>query len=123
MSYVKWNDRPSAGWPRRSAHLAVVAMLALAGMFQTPARAAELWVGCPCNFRRIVAELPSMVYYRDDQGLAVNLYTPSQAECSLGDGLKVAVRQATDYPNSGRVVIGVNPTRAAEFALRLRIPA
>ena len=78
---------------------------------------------CPCNFRRIIAELPSMVYYRDDQGMAVNLYTPSQAEYSLRDGLKVAVRQETDYPNSGRVVIGVNPSRAAEFALRLRIPA
>jgi DUF1680 family protein len=64
-----------------------------------------------------------MVYYRDEQGLAVNLYTTSQAECSLHDGLKVAVRQETDYPNSGRVVIGVNPSRATEFALRLRIPA
>ncbi len=30
---------------------------------------------CPCNYRRIIAELPSMVYYRDDQGIAVNLYT------------------------------------------------
>jgi hypothetical protein len=77
----------------------------------------------PCNFRRIIAELPNMVYYRDNQGMAVNLYTPSQAECSFRDGLKMAVRQETDYPNSGRVVIGVNPSRAAEFALRLRIPA
>ena len=45
MSYVKWNDKRSVGWSRPCAGLAVAVMLALAGMFQTPARAAELWVG------------------------------------------------------------------------------
>jgi DUF1680 family protein len=78
---------------------------------------------CPCNFRRIIAELPAMVYYRDDQGIVVNLYTPSQAECALRDGARVVVQQETDYPNSGRVVIRVEPAQPREFALRLRIPA
>ena len=34
---------------------------------------------CPCNFRRIIAELPTMVYYRCGGGLAINLYTTSIA--------------------------------------------
>ena len=34
---------------------------------------------CPCNYRRIVAELPTMVYYRSGTGVAVSLYTPSEA--------------------------------------------
>ncbi len=45
MSCVRWNDKRSVGWSRRFADLAVVAMLAIGGTFQTPAHAAELWVG------------------------------------------------------------------------------
>jgi hypothetical protein len=41
----------------------------------------------------------------------------------LADGVEVDLRQETEYPNSGRVVIKVDPTRPADFALRLRIPA
>lgn len=78
---------------------------------------------CPCNYRRIIAELPAMIYYHDDQGIVVNLYTPSQAEFSLPDGVNVTVHQQTDYPNSGRVTIGLQPSRPAEFTVRLRIPA
>lgn len=76
---------------------------------------------CPCNYRRIVAELPSLVYYRTDEGVAVNLYTASQASLLL-DGVKVEIRQETDYPRSGRVVITIDPAEPAEFPLRLRIP-
>ncbi|NBX30300.1 hypothetical protein EBR04_07660, partial [bacterium] len=59
---------------------------------------------CPCNYRRIVAELPSLVYYRADGGVAVNLYTPSQATFRLDDASNaVMIRQETGYPASGRV--------------------
>jgi DUF1680 family protein len=73
---------------------------------------------CPCNFRRIIAELPGFVFYRANDGVTVNLYTPAQA--GLG---AVAVRQETDYPNSGRVRISVTPEKPSVFSLRLRIPA
>lgn len=76
---------------------------------------------CPCNYRRIVAELPGFVYYRSDDGLAVNLYTASKASADLG-GTTVAIQQETDYPNSGRVLLRLDPSRPAEFTLRLRIP-
>ncbi|MHB8897411.1 MAG: beta-L-arabinofuranosidase domain-containing protein [Thermoguttaceae bacterium] len=78
---------------------------------------------CPCNYRRIVAELPTMVYYRCEQGLAVNLYTPSEADVELSPGLHLAIRQETDYPNSGHVVLRVDPARPAGFTLQLRLPA
>jgi DUF1680 family protein len=79
---------------------------------------------CPCNYRRIVADLPGMVYYRSDDGLAVNLYAPSEATLTVGDGVSVRVRQETDYPSSGRVVLYVepSPSEAATFRLQLRIP-
>jgi len=78
---------------------------------------------CPNNFRRVMAELPMMVYYRQAGGLAVNLYTASKAEIDLGDGLSLAVRQETDYPNSGDVLLTLDPSRPAAFPVSLRIPA
>ena len=78
---------------------------------------------CPCNYRRIVADLPGMVYYRCEGGLAVNLYTASEATVPLDGGKRLAVRQRTDYPNSGRVVLHLDPSEETEFPLRLRIPS
>ena len=78
---------------------------------------------CPGNFRRIMAELPTMVYYRtNDSGLAVNLFTPSEASFKLHDDVSLKIRQETDYPTSGKVVICVDPSRPERFPLQLRIP-
>jgi uncharacterized protein len=77
---------------------------------------------CPCNYRRIIAELPEMIYYQSDDGLAVNLFSESEAELELTGGLQVAVRQETDYPNTGNVVVHLEPAKTAAFAVSLRIP-
>ena len=77
---------------------------------------------CPNNYRRIIAELPGMIYYRSDQGVMVNLYTESTATIELDKDVSVRLRQETDYPNSGQVVLHVTPSQAAEFSLQLRIP-
>jgi hypothetical protein len=77
---------------------------------------------CPCNYRRIVAELPGFIYYRTGKGVLVNLYTPSEAAVDLPEGLGVKLRQETDYPNRGKVVIRVDPSKPARFPLSLRIP-
>ena len=77
---------------------------------------------CPNNFRRIISELPAMIYYRAPRELTVNLYTTSTAKVELGSGLVVNVQQQTDYPSSGRVLLKVDPSQPAEFSLRLRIP-
>ena len=61
---------------------------------------------CPGNYRRIVAELPEMVYYRtNDGGVAVNLFTESKKTIDLGGGRSVTIQQQTDYPTSGLVKI------------------
>jgi DUF1680 family protein len=78
---------------------------------------------CPCNYRRIIAELPTMVFYLTKSGVAVNLYTASRAKLSIGGDVPLAIRQETDYPNSGRVRLYVDPVKAASFPLQLRIPA
>ena len=77
---------------------------------------------CPCNFRRIISELPQMIYYRARRGIAINLYTPSESRLGLGNGVTVNLRQETSYPSDGRVAIHVDPERTATFPLQLRIP-
>jgi len=77
---------------------------------------------CPCNFRRIIAELPCLIYYRKGDGLAVNLYTESSATLKLTEGVSLKVRQETDYPNSGDVAIHLRPSKPCRFPLYLRIP-
>lgn len=78
---------------------------------------------CPCNYRRIVAELPTFAYYRTPTGIAVNLYAASQAEVALPSGAKVRLEQKTDYPSSGKVTLQVTPAQPTTFTLQLRIPA
>jgi DUF1680 family protein len=78
---------------------------------------------CPGNYRRIVAELPEMVYYRTvDGGVAVNLFTSSKKTIALDSGRSVTIQQETDYPSSGLVKIAVTPSTPMKFPLRLRIP-
>ena len=77
---------------------------------------------CPGNYRRIVAELPEMVYYKTQQGVAINLFTPSQKSIDLGGGRSVTIKQETAYPTSGVVKISLTPSEAMTFPLRLRIP-
>ena len=78
---------------------------------------------CPGNYRRGIGRLPSWVYYRFEDGVAVNLYGQSSATIDLGEGLQLQLRQETDYPTSSRVVIHVDPSRPARFCVRLRVPA
>ena len=57
---------------------------------------------CPGNYRRIVAELPQMVYYRtQDGGIAVNLFTQSNKKIPLGKNRTVTIAQETEYPTAG----------------------
>jgi DUF1680 family protein len=76
---------------------------------------------CPCNYRRVIAELPSFIFYRDRKGLSVNLYTTSKAEIQMGD-YSVAISQETEYPSSGHVVLHIDPSKPATFTVRMRIP-
>jgi len=78
---------------------------------------------CPCNYRRFISELPSMIYYRTENGVAINLYSASTSDIAIDGRCTVKVQQETDYPNSGHVVLYINPSEGRSFALKLRIPS
>lgn len=77
---------------------------------------------CPCNYRRIISELPRMIYYTSEDGIMVNAYTPSTATLPLPGGDTVEIAQETAYPQNGHVILKLTPTAAREFTLRLRLP-
>jgi DUF1680 family protein len=78
---------------------------------------------CPNNFRRIVSELPLMIYYtKPEGGIALNLYTASSAHTAFDDGTKVNIEQVTDYPGSGAVAVNLKLSKSRAFPLALRIP-
>lgn len=79
---------------------------------------------CPGNFRRIISELPGMVYYvSENGGVAVNLYSPSSATIALDDDTNVKMHQKTNYPSSGTIEISVSPDKPSTFPVLLRIPS
>ena len=77
---------------------------------------------CPCNYRRAISELPAMIYYQSKHGVAVNLYTTSEATFRLDGDVSLAIRQETTYPTSGHVEFRVDPSKPIPFPLQLRIP-
>ena len=78
---------------------------------------------CPCNYRRVISELPLMIYYITGNGVAINLFSPSSAEIPVNKGQTVKVQQETNYPNSGHVIIHIDPSQESLFALKIRIPS
>lgn len=78
---------------------------------------------CPCNYRRIIAELPQLIYYTIADGCVISQYVQSQATAQLSDGFHIHLAQHTDYPYSNRVQITVLPEKQRYFKLLLRIPA
>ena len=79
---------------------------------------------CNANGPRGFALIPQVAYVADshDNNINVNLYIPSSADVKLGKNM-VKLTTDTDYPLSGDVTISVDPSKAADFALSLRIPS
>jgi DUF1680 family protein len=82
------------------------------------------WNGCPCcppMFLKLMGAMPGYIYAQDDSGIYVNLFVGSKANIQFA-GRKVVLNQTTDYPWNGDVKITVEPAKASEFDLHLRIP-
>ena len=95
-----------------------------ASQVQYVARAGNYVHPCPCcppMFLKIVSATPEFIYARDDKTVYVNLFIGSDADIALGD-TQVHVRQQTQYPVDGKVVLTLTPEKAARFTVKVRIP-
>ncbi len=77
---------------------------------------------CPGNFRRVMSELPEMIVYKQNGGLAINLYANAELKTKIS-GTSVGLRIDTSYPASGEISITVDTGSHFEFPLLLRIPS
>ncbi len=64
----------------------------------------------------------SLVMATPDGGLACIAYGPCSVSASVGDGVRLALEEETDYPFDGTVTLKLSLPREARFPLLLRIP-
>lgn len=77
---------------------------------------------CPSSGMLALEELPSMIYSKRGEGVAVNLYTQSEATIPSGKA-SIRIKQVTEYPFDGKVMLEVYPARNRQvFPIYLRIP-
>src|SRR5271169_6735924 len=82
------------------------------------------WHPCPCctmNVSRLVASVAGYAISAREDGVAFHFYGGFETTVTLG-GVKVALRETSDYPWSGEVRIAIDPEAPAAFDLKLRIP-
>lgn len=64
-----------------------------------------------------------LIMAADGDGVAVWLYSACEAEALVGDGVKVHIKEKTDYPFDGAVKFNISCEKAVNFPFYLRIPA
>jgi DUF1680 family protein len=82
------------------------------------------WFSCACcisNMTRFLPSVPGYVYARDRDNLYVNLYMSNASNIALQSG-KLNIIETSGYPWDGKIDITLNPEKAFDFALKLRIP-
>lgn len=82
----------------------------------------ERWACCSGTLPQVAADYRINTYFRDARGVYVNLYIPSTLKWTQG-GAEMALTQKSEYPYDSHIHFEVKASRAAEFAVNLRIPA
>jgi DUF1680 family protein len=76
---------------------------------------------CSANAPRGFGMISDWALLRAGKGLALNWYGPSTF-VAPANGVRVTLKQETDYPRSGKILLEVAPEKPVEFTLGLRIP-
>ena len=81
----------------------------------------QKWPCCSGTLVQGVADYVKNIYFRSRDGIAVNLYTPSQFTWRQ-NGVPVKLTQETEYPLGDTIQLRVGSPAPVVFALSLRIP-
>jgi hypothetical protein len=76
---------------------------------------------CSANAPRGLGLASEWALMTDAQGLVLNWYGPSTMTARWRDS-RMTLREQTDYPRDGKVLIEVTPERPAAMVLKLRVP-
>ena len=77
---------------------------------------------CMGNISRTLLRLPTWIYTKSDDGVAVNQFIGGTTRLRGVGGTHVTVVQKTNYPWDGQVQVIVRPDRPRRFAVRIRVP-
>ena len=83
----------------------------------------DRWPCCSGTLPQVAADYHILIYFRDTNGIYVNLYLPSTLKWTAENGAQFTLTQSGDYPREGNIRLEIRATRSANFNLRLRIPA
>jgi DUF1680 family protein len=83
----------------------------------------DKWPCCSGTIGQVTADYRISTYFRDRQGVFVNLYLPSMLQFTAPDGAEGRLVQTGGYPADGTVKLRMELKIASTFALRLRVPA
>ncbi|XOV92422.1 MAG: glycoside hydrolase family 127 protein [Bacteroidota bacterium] len=76
---------------------------------------------CPSNMVRFLPEIGATIYSKTNTEIYINQFIPSSVDISLNDH-EVEIVQETDYPWDGLISFTVNPEKAIDFTLKIRVP-
>ncbi len=81
----------------------------------------DKWPCCSGTFPQLAADYHISTYLRSDDGVYVNLFTPSTVRWTEGSG-KYGLTQETHYPMENTVRIRVAASQPVEYTLYVRVP-
>jgi DUF1680 family protein len=81
----------------------------------------DKWPCCSGTFPQITADYGISSYFRDAEGIYVNLYVPSRVTWAQG-GARISLTQKTEYPHYPTSQIEISADKSSAFPVFLRIP-
>jgi uncharacterized protein len=81
----------------------------------------DKWPCCSGTFPQLAADYHISIYLRSQDGIYVNLFTPSRVQWT-DNGTKLALKQVTQYPFDNKVEIQVSASQPHDHTIFVRIP-
>src|SRR3984893_3129169 len=82
----------------------------------------DKWPCCSGTFPQLAADYHISTYLRSEDGVYVNLFTPSSVQWKDGGG-QYGLKQETKYPFDNKVQIHVSASQPKEYTIYVRVPA
>jgi hypothetical protein len=81
----------------------------------------EFYTCCSGTYIQDVSDYHNNIYFKDDSGLYVNLYVPSEVTWKGRDG-EVKLIQETQYPEEETIALRLEMKRGMSFPIHFRVP-
>ena len=83
----------------------------------------DRWPCCSGTLPQVAADYHLLIYFRDPQGIYVNLYLPSTLKWISQDGAQLTLTQSGDYPRGSNTRFDLHASKLTHTTIRFRIPA